>query len=133
MKISIVSATEMLERTGYNSDIYSRAMDEKFIAKEFVLVEHDDQLLVFDRDEEWVHSADAWLVKKNADFTEGRGPMHFHKLFYHIEDAFNYIMKQDGVYGSVQRTNNYSGISIYGKPYCVSGFNGYDLNPVTIE
>lgn len=132
MKISIVFSAEMLKRTGYNRNNDSRAMDEKFVAKEFVLVEHNDQMLVFDRDE-WPNSADAWLVLKNGDFTEGRGPMHFHKLFHDLKDAFNYIMKQDGIYGSGQRTNNYSGVSIYGKPYCLSGFNGYELRPVTIE
>lgn len=58
-----------------------------------------------------------WVVKKNADFTEGRGPMRLHKIFAHESDARHWIMDQQGIYGSKQGvssvgSNNYNGYSI---------------------
>lgn len=43
-----------------------------------------------------------YIVMKNADFTEGRGPMYIHKVFRDIENAREYIKKQDGIFGSKQ-------------------------------
>lgn len=54
------------------------------------------------------------IVLKNADFTEGRGPMVLHKVFDTVEHAEAYIITQPGIYGSPQRKDNY-------------GWNGYDI------
>ncbi len=56
-----------------------------------------------------------FVVKKNADFTEGRGPMLFNRIFSTFEAAEKYVLAQDGIYGSKQ------GKSAYG------GYNGYDI------
>lgn len=54
------------------------------------------------------------IVMKNADFTEGRGPMVFHKVFDTVENAEAYISLQPGIYGSQQRKDKY-------------GWNGYSV------
>ena len=43
-----------------------------------------------------------YIVEKNADFNEGRGPMIFHKVFPSFEAAYCYVQKQGGVFGSAQ-------------------------------
>jgi hypothetical protein len=58
-----------------------------------------------------------YIVLKNADFTEGRGPMFFHKVFKTRQIAHDYIMQQEGIYGTPQRQstgleNNYNGYQI---------------------
>lgn len=49
------------------------------------------------------------VVLKNADFTEGRGPMLFHSVWDTYENAAEYVSRQDGIYGSKQceRGSNY--------------------------
>lgn len=54
------------------------------------------------------------IVLKNADFTEGRGPMVFDKVFDTVEHAEAYIATQPGIYGSKQGKGAY-------------GWNGYDV------
>jgi hypothetical protein len=71
------------------------------------------------------------VVLKNADFTEGRGPMRFHKVFATLEAAETYVKKQEGIFGSPQvaRPERYvfSGVEHF-------GWNGYDIYPnVEIE
>jgi hypothetical protein len=61
-----------------------------------------------------------FIVTKNADFTEGRGPMMFHKAFATFGAAEAYVMSQDGIYGSKQ------GKSSYG------GYNGYDIKEAPV-
>jgi hypothetical protein len=42
-----------------------------------------------------------WVIQKNADMTEGRGPMIFTGIaFTKLEDAKEYISKQYGVMGT---------------------------------
>ena len=60
-----------------------------------------------------------FVVLKNADFTEGRGPMLFHKVFATKKAAHDYIMDQEGIYGSKQ------GVSSY-------GYNGYNIREVDV-
>lgn len=36
-----------------------------------------------------------YIVTKNADFTEGRGPMLYHAAFRYHKDAVAYIMSKD--------------------------------------
>lgn len=47
------------------------------------------------------------VVKKNADFTEGRGPMLVDKIFDSMEAAEAYIAEQPGIYGSKQGKSRY--------------------------
>ena len=74
-----------------------------------------------------------FVVLKNADFNEGRGPMLLHKMFASYKDALEYIAKQQGVYGSKQYKNIMYGIDIYGKGYCIESFNGYSISIMNIE
>lgn len=68
------------------------------------------------------------IVTKNADFTEGRGPMVFHKVFETEEKAVEYIMRQNGIYGSKQfESNEYS---FYPNERV---FNGYKLIVTPVE
>lgn len=43
-----------------------------------------------------------FVVLKNADFTEGRGPMLLHAIFSKFKDAEDYILAQPGIMGSPQ-------------------------------
>ena len=74
-----------------------------------------------------------WVITKNQDFTEGRGPMLTHRICKNLQDAIDYIFCQPGIYGSEQRLSNYSGINIKGTPYFYSSFNGYDLIPFKVN
>lgn len=40
-----------------------------------------------------------YIVKKNNDFTEGRGPMLVDKIFANQADAHNYVNDQGSPYG----------------------------------
>ena len=57
-----------------------------------------------------------WIVKENADFTEGRGPMRVHLIFSNFDDAHKWVMTQRGISSSPPRqdrgTGNYDGYSI---------------------
>ena len=69
-----------------------------------------------------------YIVTKNADFTEGRGPMLYHAAFRHHKDAVAYIMSKEGIFGTDQpvtpRTYNDGSES----------YNGYSIQPsVLIE
>lgn len=76
---------------------------------------------------------DGWYVLKNADFTEGRGPMVFHKVFKTLDSAVSYIMKQDGIYGSKQYCTVRASVNIDGEAYAYNQINGYDLKPFSFE
>lgn len=64
-----------------------------------------------------------FLVLKNSDFTEGRGPMIAHLLFETREDAHKYVMDQPGIYGSVQMHGTYGGDGHY---------NGYEVKEMFV-
>lgn len=68
-----------------------------------------------------------FLVTRNADFTEGRGPMIPHKLFANPSDAYNYIMRQTGIYGSPQYCQLSLGINIYNDLFGYFNYNGYKI------
>lgn len=127
MKTTSVSNKEMLEICNKKDKI----KDIKQISF-FTLFEHDGQKLFIEGNAH-ENAKTVVIVEKNSDFTEGRGPMHFHKVFKKVENAINYIMSQSGIYGSQQGTNNYAGVSIHGKAYVVSGFSGYKIKVVTME
>lgn len=62
------------------------------------------------------------VVLKNADFTEGRGPMLFHAVFSTPEKAREYVMSQDGIYGSKQGKSGYKT-----KDPNIEWYNGYHI------
>lgn len=66
------------------------------------------------------------IVLKNGDFTEGVGPMLFHKVFGTFKDAEDYVKQQVGIFGSPQYetpTRHYfGGVVRY-------VYNGYDIYP----
>lgn len=66
-----------------------------------------------------------YIVSKNADFTEGRGPMLFDCAFTDGEVAISYVEDQDGIYGSPQKVERDKyGAFAYG--------NGYDIKKVPL-
>ena len=43
-----------------------------------------------------------FIVEKCSNFTDGHGPMLVDRIFENLEDARNYIMQCDGIFGSPQ-------------------------------
>jgi hypothetical protein len=43
-----------------------------------------------------------YIVRKNGDFTEGRGPMNYHRTFSNGPEAVRYVQAQEGIFGSPQ-------------------------------
>jgi hypothetical protein len=74
-----------------------------------------------------------YVVLKNRDFTEGRGPMCLHKVFKNIFDAEEYISQQKGIYGSEQNRYINVGTNINNKVYASVYHNGYDIEPAILE
>lgn len=130
MKIEVYSSKEMLRSFNYKDSM--GCVLTSF--ENFVAISAHGHTLWF-KESELTHDINrvVWAVMKNADFTEGRGPMHLHKLYKNFDDAVSYVMGQSGIYGSTQGVHNYPGISINGNAYIVSGFNGYDIKPVLVE
>jgi hypothetical protein len=62
-----------------------------------------------------------FIVLKNADFTEGRGPMLFHSVWEDGEQAIKYVEKQQGISGSRQKVER-------GKYGHFAYANGYLIN-----
>ena len=73
------------------------------------------------------------MVEKNADFTEGQGPMVAHKLFAEFIDAHNYVMQQEGIFGSRQGQSVNFGVNVLGRAYVLIRYNGYNIVPMTLE
>ena len=73
------------------------------------------------------------IVNRNCDFTEGRGPMAFHKLFRSLRAAEEYIAKQDGICGSKQYRQIYFGLNIAGEGYAMLTWNGYEIKLAQFE
>jgi len=67
-----------------------------------------------------------YIVNKNADFTEGRGPMVFYKAFATLEDAQKHIMELPGIYGSTQQRDK--SLSKVGREW----YNGYEILTATV-
>lgn len=63
-----------------------------------------------------------YVVEKNADFIEGRGPMRLDKIFLKKEDAVTYIKSNKGIMG----TNQYDKPTIYNNGTTES-WNGYNI------
>ena len=94
----------------------------------------DNKYFVLDKEYlEVIDQAHVWVVLKNQDFTGGSGPMLIHKVYGEFENAVEYILSQEGIYGSTQGISNWLGVSIKGSPYCLTHFNGYELVPYKIS
>lgn len=61
-----------------------------------------------------------YVVLKNADFIEGRGQMRLHSIFSTKKEAHEYIMSQDGIFGSPQNFGKY-------------GYNGYEIKEMPVN
>ncbi len=128
-KITKISGSEMLKRTNHVPEKGWRVLKDN----EFIEVESQGVCLYYKLDEFVTTEDTIFIVNKNADFTEGRGPMRFDSAFRNVDDAVLYILGQVGIYGSKQGVQNYPGININGAPYVVSGFNGYELKAVQLR
>ncbi len=62
-------------------------------------------------------SEEVYIVYRNADFTEGRGPMLLHKIFSNFRAAEDYVMDQEGIMGTEQKRDGYG------------GYNGFSIKP----
>jgi hypothetical protein len=59
-----------------------------------------------------------YVVKKNADFTEGRGPMLLDSVWSDPDEAVKWVKQQGGIYGSEQRVElNKYGYYAYANGY----------------
>lgn len=67
-----------------------------------------------------------WVVMKNADMTEGRGPMLFHSVWDDENAVVAWVSAQDGAYGSVV-----SRVDQTGTTYYVA--NGYRIDRVRLH
>lgn len=134
--LSLISGTEMLRETLHGEVVAEVKTDNRYVKIEYMgqtlYIEQTETtgLVISHLTGEGDH---VFVVLKNGDFTEGRGPMAFHKVFRSYVGAFEYVMSKEGIFGSKQGVNNYSGVNIYGKPYVVSGFNGYEIRVAKAE
>ena len=66
-----------------------------------------------------------FIVEKCSNFTDGNGHMFVHRIFENLEDARNYVMQCDGIFGSIQ-CMSFSRILDNGliREY----WNGYDIS-----
>lgn len=74
-----------------------------------------------------------FVVLRNADFTEGRGPMLVDSVYSTMEKAIDYILTRDGIYGSKQRITHMIGVNIRGELYAYSTFNGFEIRPTVLN
>lgn len=135
--VKILSAEEMLRRASARPDAEESHIDQMTAAvqPDWVLLEYRGTEIFHRVDKAGLvlkyfqqpNSDVMCVVMRNNDRTEGRGPVSFHMLFKNYQDAVDYILEQDGIYGTKQGSQNYPGVNIYGGAYCVSGFNGYDI------
>lgn len=86
-----------------------------------------------ENDLERLKSAHVFAVLVNSDMTEGRGPMIVHKIFSSLDNAVEYILSKDGVFGSKQYMKTNAGVNIGNQPYLYTSFNGFEIKIVAIE
>lgn len=127
-----VTSAELLKRFPFHPNSM-HAKEHIQTERNFFLLNVCNNTLVFDEPIDDKVDGIVWCVLKNADFTEGRGPMRLHKIFNDIHDAVNYIMSQSGIYGSRQQCQLNHGINVKGMLYAYHSFNGYDLTPMVVE
>ncbi len=112
--------------------IYEDDDIEKKYPDYYVLSPHEtknDVLQKFDYDKNKKY---CFVVLKNSDFTEGRGPMKLDCVFVSKTEAEKYVASQSGIYGSEQYREENIGNDIYGTMYYSIYYNGYDIKKMEI-
>lgn len=74
-----------------------------------------------------------YVVTKNADRTEGRGPMLLDRVFSTIEAAERYVEKQEGIFGSKQYCSITFIINVRKELCCCVHHNGYEIKKIKME
>lgn len=74
-----------------------------------------------------------YLVLKNGDFTEGRGPMSPLLVFSSYALAHTFIMGKEGIFGSKQRFSVTRGVNVKGEYYAYGSYNGYEIRAMRID
>jgi len=74
-----------------------------------------------------------FIVLKDSDRTEGRGPMIVDKCFSNIENAERYIEKQPGIFGSQQSRRLYFSVNSLGEIFSTISHNGYEIKEIELE
>lgn len=128
-KVEIIDSEEVLKRFNHDRDVRPVTKPRDFV----LLSDQHGNSVVYNIEDLDIPDDVVWLVMKNADFTEGRGPMSPHRLYLMWSHAVAYVLAQDGIYGSRQGIETYAGVSVNGNAYCVSGFNGYDIKPMQLR
>ena len=72
-----------------------------------------------------------FAVFKNADFTEGRGPMMLDKIFASESKACKYIDNQEGIFGAKSRDG--LTMSEWIKSGKDGGWGGYEIKEIEAE
>lgn len=65
-----------------------------------------------------------YIVNKNADFQEGRGPMYFLAAYRSKAKALSFILGKEGIFGSRQITTPHT---TKDGNVLIESYNGYDL------
>lgn len=73
-----------------------------------------------------------FVVLRNSDFIEGRGPMKLDCIWNSKIQAEEYIASKKGIYGSPQKREEHFGNNIYGMMYISIYYNGYDIMKMEI-
>lgn len=68
-----------------------------------------------------------FVVFKNADFTEGRGPMLLHRIYETFELAEEYVLLQPGIYGTKQGSSGWQPRPDFAAPKREKNYNGYSI------
>lgn len=128
--INTIRGSEMLRRTGYYDN--PRRI-QKLVDNEFVEVKSGNTVMYYKPEDFVLDENTIFAVLKNADFTEGRGPMLLHSTWKDYDKAVEFILEQEGIFGSKQSATTHSGININGAPYVNSSFNGYCIVPMKLR
>lgn len=95
--------------------------------KQTVAFKNNDSAYLWAKDVLFMQAKYVVAVLKNADFIEGRGPMVLDKIFDTHTRAHEYIMNQDGIYGSKQGISANAGVNVHGEAYAYNLYNGYEI------
>ncbi len=96
-------------------------------SQDFEVIETVYGLIISEVEKSLVGENVVYVVLKNTDFTELRGPMVYHKIFKTLNGAVEYIFSQRGILGTEQRLGTHPGVDVNGKPYCLTFFNGFGI------
>ncbi len=72
-----------------------------------------------------------FIILKNSDFTEGRGPMLFDRVFDTFFAADQYVMGQSGIFGSEQCRDERTVLDAKSSRWPYNGFYIQEANVLT--